>query len=450
MIKHEKKYFGTDGIRGVVGNDVMNQDIAYRLGQAMVVFCEENKLKTKIIIGRDTRWSASELELAVIAGVEKAGGEISLAGVITTPGLALFARDDNAGLSLMITASHNDYKYNGFKVFNRLGEKVNNEEENRIEELIDEAVGFDGREFIETIKVDGTYRKRYEDFLLKIFKKDDFSDLNIVLDCANGASFEIAPNIFNKITKKTKTLFNSPDGKNINENCGSQFPEIMAENVIKEKADIGLAFDGDGDRIIVVDERGKILTGDHILFILGKMLKLQGELRNDIIVSTVMSNIAFVRALEKENIKHKQTNVGDSVVSRGMKEAGAVLGGEEAGHILLLNYHSSGDGILSALMMLRALKFFKKPLSELAKCFIPYPKILKNIEVKSKPPLETLPELIELIKKIEGELGDEGRVLVRYSGTEKICRVMVEGVDEAQVEKYVDEIIDRIDKLLNC
>lgn len=449
MVKRENKYFGTDGIRGVVGDDVMNQDTAYRLGQAMVAFASKNNLENKFIIGHDTRWSAQELESAVVAGIRKVGGEVLLAGLIPTPGLVLLSRIEDVGMGLMITASHNDYTFNGFKLVDNQGKKLSLEQETEFEILIDKVESFPKDLELISEEGDTKYRDKYSDFLLNIFREDDFSDLNVVLDCANGATVEVSPKVFTEKVKNCNSLFVFPDGKNINDNCGSQYPTVLAEEVRKKGADIGLAFDGDGDRIIVVDEQGEVLTGDHILYILVMMFKAQGELKNDIVVSTVMSNIGFVKRLNEEGIEHKQTDVGDSVVCRGMEEVGAVLGGEEAGHIILSSYHTSGDGVLSALMMLRALKHFGKPLSELAKGFKSYPKVLKNIVVKTKPEISSLPELVELIKIIEEELGEDGRVLVRYSGTEPKCRVMVEGLDEVQVEKYVDRIIKKIDDLLN-
>jgi len=278
---------------------------------------------------------------------------------------------------------------------------------------------------------------------LDIFNEDDFSDLNIVLDCANGATYEVAPNVFMK-TKSSNVLHIFPDGKNINDKCGSLYPEDLAREVLKHQAHIGLAFDGDGDRITVVDENGQILNGDHIMHILSKMMKQQGNLKSDTVVSTVMSNLGFVRSLNSDGIKHHQTDVGDSIVYDAMKELGANLGGEEAGHIILRDHNTSGDGILCGLMMLRALKHFNQPISELAKGFNSYPKILNNIEVSSRPELENIPELVELIKNIETEMGEHGRVLVRYSGTEPKCRVMVEHEDESVAEKYVDAISEKI------
>lgn len=442
-----KKYFGTDGIRGIVGDDIMNQDMAYRLGQALVLFCKDNDLLKKIIIGHDTRGSADELLSGVIAGIEKMGGEAVNAGIISTPGLAHLAKVENIGLGLMITASHNDYRYNGFKIFNNKGEKIDDKNIAKFEELLDIVKSPPTEQKLYSHKASDSYSSKYEKFLFDIFKDDDFSDLRVVIDCANGATSQIAPNIFTRLTKNAHPIYISPDEKNINDNCGSQYPEILSEEVIKRKADIGLAFDGDGDRIIVVDETGQILTGDHILYIIGKMMKLKGELKNDCLVSSVMSNIGFIKALETEAIKHKVTDVGDRIICQVMKKVGANLGGEESGHIVLLDHHTSGDGVLSGLMMLRALKFFNTPLSILAQGFTPFPKILKNVEVNSKPEIDSLPELKKLIEKIEKELENEGRVLVRYSGTEPLCRVMVEGRDEEITARYVNQIAEKIEEL---
>lgn len=445
-----KKYFGTDGIRGMVGDEVMNQKFAYRLGQALIKFCRDNNLDTKIIIGHDTRWSALELQMGITRGIEKAGGEFILVGNIPTPGMVFLSKTENVGLGLQITASHNDYQYNGFKVITNLGAKLSLENESELEKIIDESDDLE-EELVVSTKEDfqEDYAQKYYDFLKNIFVDDDFKNLKVVLDCAQGATYKIAPKLFTELVWNVTNLFVFPDGKNINENCGSQFPEELAREVKKNGADVGLAFDGDGDRIIVVDELGNILTGDHIMFILARMFRLQGQLKNDIVVSTVMSNLGFVQALEREGIRHKQTDVGDSVVCRGMEEVGAILGGEEAGHIILLEFLPGGDGILAGLLMLRALKFFGKPLSELARGFESYPKILKNLEVKDKPELETLSELQELIKEIETEIGKKGRILVRYSGTEPKCRVMVEHQEEEKATGYVDTIVKKIDELIN-
>lgn len=444
-----KRYFATDGIRGLVGSEKINSDIAYRLGQALVLFCLENNLKTKIIIGHDTRWSVAELETALIAGIKKFNGEVARVGTIPSPGMSYLTRLENVSLGVMITASHNDHRYNGFKIFTADGEKFSDIDEARIEDLIDEAEGLNPENEIKhSEEINEAFREKYEKSLLDIFQADDFSDLNIVLDCANGAAYEVAPNVFLNITK-ANILHIFPNGKNINDDCGSLYPSKLSREVTEHKAHIGLAFDGDADRITVVDEKGNVLNGDHIMHILSRMMNEQGELKSGTVVSTVMSNLGFVRSLNSDGIKHHQTDVGDSIVYDAMKELGANLGGEEAGHIILRDHNTSGDGILCALMMLRALKHFKKPLSELAQGFTSYPKILNNIEVNSKPELENFPELLELIKNIETEMGSRGRVLVRYSGTEPKCRVMVEHEDEKTAIKYVDVISEKIKELIS-
>jgi phosphoglucosamine mutase len=450
MNKHKNKYFGTDGIRGMVGDEVMNQKFAYRLGQALVEFCRTHNLEEKIIIGHDTRWSALELQAAIVLGIKDSGGEYLLVGNIPTPGMVFLSREEKVGLGVQITASHNDYRYNGFKVITGEGEKMSLEAEGELEALIDKANVLRKDLVVSSYEeVNTIYVKKYYDFLKNIFASDNFKDFKVVLDCAQGASYKIAPELFTELVGSVSSLFNYPNGKNINENCGSQYPEELAREVKRQGASIGLAFDGDGDRIIIVDELGNILTGDHILFILAKMLQLQGQLKNDIVVSTVMSNLGFVQALEKEGIRYSQSDVGDSVVCREMRRVDAILGGEEAGHIILLEFLPGGDGLLVGLLLLRALKFFGQPLSELAKSFESYPKVLKNIEVREKPELETLSELQDLIQKLETDMGDKGRILVRYSGTEPKCRVMVEHQEAKLAEKYVDKIVRKIDEIIN-
>ncbi|MDO8260978.1 MAG: phosphoglucosamine mutase, partial [Candidatus Magasanikbacteria bacterium] len=284
----QKHYFGTDGIRGLVGGEKINLDIAYRLGQALVLFCAENNLAPKIIIGHDTRWSSDELENALIAGIEKRGGEVLLVGTIPSPGMSYLSKLENVSLGVMITASHNDHRYNGFKIFTADGEKFSDENEEVIEELIDGTQALDlNFGLLHDNTINENYREKYEKSLLDIFQNDNFGDLKVVVDCANGATHEVAPNVFLK-TKSSHVLHIFPDGKNINENCGSLYPEKLVQEVLKHKAHIGLAFDGDGDRITVVDELGNVLNGDHIMYILSRMMKQLGSLKNDTVVSTVM------------------------------------------------------------------------------------------------------------------------------------------------------------------
>lgn len=443
--------FGTDGIRGVVGENKVNVKIGARIGKALVFYCRQRKLKPKIIIARDTRESGSALEEAVVSGIESGGGQAIIAGIISTPALAFLVRLEKAGAGLVISASHNPFDHNGFKPFKNDGTKFKNEEEAELEKYIldDKLPVEENIEKKERIIMQDAEEK-YAEFIWKNFSADaGTSDLKIVLDCANGATFEIAPKIFKKVASATEAISASPNGKNINDNCGSQHPEKLKEVVLEKKADLGLAFDGDGDRVIAVDEEGNELTGDQMIYIIAKMLKIKGELKNNLMVTTVMSNLGFIQALEKLGIKHIAASVGDRPVFFEMQKSGAILGGEESGHIILADRHQAGDGISSGLMLIQAMSYFGKPLSELAAEVMLFPKILVNVKVKSKPELDSIPEICNVIKKTEKELGKNGRVLVRYSGTEDLCRIMIEGRDKNEISEYANKIANIINKNLS-
>ena len=449
------KLFGTDGIRDVVGGEKMNPDIAMKFGKAMVSFCRKRKILPDIVIARDTRESGPELEEAVVSGIIFAGGKAILAGIIPTPGLAYLAREKKAGAGIMISASHNPYQHNGLKPFKSDGTKFSDEEEAEIEKYILEKKS-DGKAEEDHIlgkKIilsDSNSKEEYINFLSeKFFSHFKVSDLKIVLDCANGATYEVAPAVFGKVVKDLFLLYTSPDGRNINDNCGSQYVENLKKEMVKRKADLGLAFDGDGDRVIAVDEKGNALTGDQIIYIIAKMLKEKGELKNDLVVATVMSNLGFVKDLEKMGIVHVATAVGDRQVFFEMKKRGAILGGEECGHIIFSDFHPTGDGMVGGMMLIAAMDYFGKPLSELAGEVTLFPKLLVNVEVGSKPELKTIPEIQDIIKEVENKLGGEGRVFVRYSGTENLCRVMVEGRDKKEIAKYAHQIADAISSNLS-
>jgi phosphoglucosamine mutase len=429
--------FGTDGIRGKVGEDIINAQLAEKFGMAIVRFCQKRNLPLQIIIGRDTRESGPVLEDAVVSGITGSGGEAILAGIITTPGLAYLVRKLKAGAGIAISASHNSFEYNGLKPFNSRGIKLKDEEEKELEEYILEktpsekskSAAGSGKKTIFT-----SAKEKYINFLLENFSPNASQcNLKLILDCANGATYEIAPAVFEKTVKNIEMLSGSPDGKNINDNCGSQHTDNLKNKVIEKSADLGLAFDGDGDRVIAVDEKGRELTGDQMIYIIAKMLKAKGELKNNLVVTTVMSNLGFIQDLEKIGIKHITTPVGDRPVFFEMQKSGAILGGEESGHIILAERHPAGDGISAGLTLIEAMNYFGKPLSELAEEITLFPKVLINIEVKSKPELHTIPEIYNIIQEVGNKLGKNGRVLVRYSGTENLCRIMIEGRDEQEI-----------------
>ncbi len=446
-----KGLFGTDGIRGLVNDAKINPAMGFRIGKAIVKYCRRKKVNIKIIIGRDTRGSGLILEKALRAGIKSARGKVIAAGIIPTPGLAFLVRSQRAGAGIMISASHNPAAYNGFKFFSARGEKFGQQEEAKIERLIlkekpggQKGINFNSR------KPDANLANDYISFLLESLPPDfSLAGKKIVLDCAQGATYRIAPLVFKKLGAEIKVIAASPRGNNINKNCGSEHTDKLREEVLKIKADFGMAFDGDGDRLVAVDEQGQTLNGDRLLYIFARMLKTKKRLKNNLVISTVMSNLGFIRALAALKIKHIMTTVGDREVYKAMKKQGAILGGEESGHIIFSAYHTTGDGILSALQLTAAFDLFKKPLSRLGREMKMFPKILVNVPVKIRPVLSSVADINKAIAGVEDSLGADGRVLVRYSGTENLCRVMVEGRRRPEVKILADKIVRVIERSLN-
>lgn len=434
------KLFGTDGIRGICNRDHITPELGFKLGRAIVHFYKRRGNSPFVVIGRDTRASGEMLEHALLSGIISEGWNVFLAGVLPTPGVAYLTRKSGAGSGIAISASHNPHEYNGFKIFSHEGYKLSDSAESEIEDLIFSPDNTQLQEgYVEpgTVEVLDNAVEQYISFLLEtITKETPFKGMKIVIDCANGATYHSAPSLFDRLGAETECLFTHPDGKNINQNCGSEHTEALRHKVLKTASNVGLAFDGDGDRLIAVDENGRTLTGDQILTICAKMLKGKNELKKDIVVSTVMSNIGFQFALNDLGIKHISAKVGDRHVMEEMKAQNAVLGGEVSGHIIFSDYHTTGDGLLSALQLLSAMKKYKSPLSKLSELMTFFPQTLINVPVQTKPDISTVPELVKVIEKIQQKLGKKGRVLVRYSGTEPVCRVMVEGEKEYQVEEY--------------
>jgi phosphoglucosamine mutase len=446
------RLFGTDGIRGIVNEEPITQEMGVLFGRAVSLFCKREEARTKIVIGRDTRISGKMLEQAIVSGIRSLGGEAILVGELPTPGVAFLIKDVGADAGIVISASHNPYEYNGFKVFTHEGYKLSNEQEAEIEDLILGEVGA----FPTQMKVDSgevqdldDAGERYLAFLKDtIPEKFPFRDMKIVLDCANGATYRAAPNLFESLGAKAECLCIHPDGKNINKDCGSQHPERLSNRVLETGADVGLAFDGDGDRLIAVDEKGKVLTGDQILTICARMLKDQGELTNNLVVSTVMSNMGFRIALRDLGIEHIATQVGDRYVMEEMRARKAILGGEESGHIIFLRHQTTGDGLLSALQLLWAIKRYSRSLSQLSTLMTRFPQSLTSVVVKQKPEISSVPELVQILEKAEKGLGTKGRVLVRYSGTEPVCRIMVEGEKKEEIDEYSRQIADVVKRNL--
>jgi len=449
-----RKLFGTDGIRGIANQYPITAEMALRIGRSVAFLFgrEKDGEKVKIIIGKDTRISGTMLEYALAAGVCSMGADAGLTGVLPTPGVAHITESSNADAGIVISASHNPYFDNGIKIFNGKGFKLSNDIEDQIEKLVlDHKIVSPGDSFQEigSIYFLKDSVRKYSDFLKSIIPINlSLKGLKIVIDCSNGATFQTAPLVFAELGGDVIPLFSDPDGININQGCGSQHPESLVKKVIEERADIGLAFDGDGDRLIAVDEKGRIASGDQILAVCAAFMKEQGKLRHNLLVSTVMSNIGLGLALKKMGIEHHVSDVGDRYVMEKMISHGAVVGGEDSGHLIFLDHHTTGDGILAALKLLEAMIQRSMPLSTLVKVMDIFPQELINVDVKKKPDLETIPEITEIIKSVETELGDGGRVLVRYSGTQLMCRVMVEGPSVDETRKYCSRIAGVVENIL--
>jgi phosphoglucosamine mutase len=386
------------------------------------------------------------LEDAVVSGILSMGAEPILVGELPTPGVAFITRDIGADAGIVISASHNPYQYNGFKIFSHEGYKPTDEMESEIEALILEGTSSPLPEVSSKsgeVKSMNEVGQRYLIFLRNTLpEKFTLKDMKVVLDCANGATYRVAPTLLERLDAQVEALFASPDGKNINQGCGSQHPETLRGRVLETGAHVGLAFDGDGDRLIAVDEKGNVLTGDQILAICAKTLKNRAELQNDIVVSTMMSNMGLGMTLKELGIEHVLSKVGDRYVLEEMRARKAVLGGEASGHIVFLQHHTTGDGLLSAMQLLSAVKASGQSLSQLASMMTIFPQTMINVAVKKKPELSSVPALAQIIQQVEKTLGDRGRVLLRYSGTEPVCRIMVEGESQEEIEAHARQIAE--------
>ncbi|KKE79993.1 phosphoglucosamine mutase [Oceanobacillus caeni] len=441
------KYFGTDGVRGIA-NKELTPELAFKLGRAGGYVLTQQTEKPKVVIGRDTRISGTMLENALISGLLSIGAEVMRLGVISTPGVAYLTKALSAHAGVMISASHNPVEDNGIKFFGPDGFKLSDEQEDQIEEIIDgedklpRPIGGD-------IGVINDYFEGGQKYLsfLKDTIDNDFEGITIAVDCAHGATSSLATHLFADLEAEIYSIGSSPNGLNINDGVGSTHPEKLQEFVQEKGADIGLAFDGDGDRLIAVDEKGNIVDGDQIMYICSKFLNERGLLRHNTVVSTVMSNIGFYKALDENGIKSSKTAVGDRYVMEEMRKGGYNLGGEQSGHIIFLNYITTGDGMLSALQLVNVMKETGKALSELAAEMTIYPQVLKNVKVTNKEEALNNSQILKEVEAVEHELGENGRVLVRPSGTEPLIRVMVEASTEEECEKYVDRIVKIVEDL---
>jgi phosphoglucosamine mutase len=445
------KYFGTDGVRGVA-NSQLTPELAFRIGRigGYVLTRHKQEGKPKVVIGRDTRISGQLLESALLAGLLSVGAEVVRLGVISTSGVAYLTRALGADAGVMISASHNPFPDNGIKFFGSNGFKLSDDVEAEIEQYLDAAEDTLPRPTGENIGTVLEFLEGGQKYLshLKNTVTERFEGMKVVLDCANGAVSSLAARLFADVEAEVITMGANPNGVNINEQCGSTHPEKLQEEVLKHKADLGLSFDGDADRCIAVDDTGEIVDGDYIMAICARALKAKGKLNNNTVVTTVMANMGFFKAMEEAGVNTTKTAVGDRYVVEEMIRGGYNLGGEQSGHIIFLDYNTTGDGLLTGLQLLNIIKESGKPLSELKQIMTKYPQILINVPVEDKTKLTGNAAIEQSIKEVEEELAGNGRVLVRPSGTEPIVRVMAEGPDEDQLRQLVERIVDVVKREL--
>lgn len=442
------KYFGTDGVRGVA-NSELTPELAFKLGRfGGYVLTQHSEGKPRVLIGRDTRISGVMLEAALTAGLLSIGAEVMRLGVISTPGVAYLTKAMGADAGIMISASHNPVEDNGIKFFGSDGFKLSDEQEEEIEKYLEMDADNLPRPIGADLGVLNDYLEGGQKYIqyLKQTVDEDFSGIHIALDCAHGATSSLATYLFADLEADLSTMGASPNGLNINDGVGSTHPEALAKFVVEKGADVGLAFDGDGDRLIAVDENGEIVDGDQIMYICGKYMNQQGRLKNKTIVSTVMSNLGFYKALEKEGLKSVKTQVGDRYVVEEMKKNGYNLGGEQSGHIIFLDYNTTGDGMLTGLQLINVMKQTQKPLSELAKEVKKYPQRLVNVRVKDKHRVMENEKVLAVIAAVEEEMAGNGRILVRPSGTEPLVRIMAEAPTDEACEAYVKKIAEVVEK----
>ncbi len=439
------KYFGTDGFRGEANKDLTFEH-AVKIGRFLGWYYGARlDKKAKIVIGKDTRRSSYMFEYALCTGLMASGADAYIMHVTTTPSVAYITRVDDFDCGIMISASHNPYYDNGIKLLNGYGEKMDEETILLVEEYIDGKIEVPvaGRHEIGRTVDYVAGRNRYIGFLISM-SKYSFKGVKVGLDVANGAAWQIAKGVYEALGAKVYVMNDNPDGYNINTDCGSTHIGHLQKLVVENHLDIGFAYDGDADRCLCVDEKGSVVTGDHVLYIYGLYMKERGKLLNNKVVTTVMSNFGLYKALDKVGIEYEKTKVGDKYVYENMVKTGNRIGGEQSGHTIFLKYETTGDGILTSLKLMEVMLAKGKPMSELAAPVVFYPQVLKNVRVKSKPDAQNDPDVQAAVKRVADELGDSGRILVRESGTEPVIRVMVEADTNEICEKYVDSVIEVI------
>lgn len=449
------KYFGTDGFRGEAGIN-LTADHAYKVGRFLGWYYGELKRQNndsspaQIVIGKDTRRSSYMFEYSLVGGLVASGADAYLLHVTTTPSVAYIARMDEFDCGIMISASHNPYYDNGIKLINRHGEKMDEETINLVEDYLDGKLNLFGKSWDELPFASRDHigctvdyvsgRNRYVGYLISLGIYS-FKGVKVALDCANGSSWNVAKAVFDALGAKTLVINAEPNGMNINDNAGSTHIGGLQKFVVENQCDVGFAYDGDADRCLCVDEKGNVITGDHILYIYGRYMKERGKLVNNTVVTTVMSNFGLYKAFDECGIGYAKTAVGDKYVYEYMTKNGCRIGGEQSGHIIFSKYASTGDGILTSLKMMEVMLARKKKMSELSEGFTVYPQVLKNIRVHNKAEAQNDSDVQASVKAVAEKLGDSGRILVRESGTEPVIRVMVEAESEETCQKYVDEVI---------
>jgi phosphoglucosamine mutase len=443
-----EKLFGTDGIRATAGEYPLDHNSVCTLGYALIELLRTENLPPRVIVGRDTRESGRWIEQALFQGIEDNSGEAISAGLIPTSAISFLTKKHGFSAGVIISASHNPYQDNGIKIFSALGTKIANDWEEFLERAICES-DFSFQKKDMAIPTDNALGNDYIHFLKSRFESVLLPrKIKLILDCSNGASSFIAPMIFSDLGFDVIAINAWPDGKNINKECGSLYPQKLAKKVVETRADIGVAYDGDADRALWVDERGQILNGDHTLFVLARFMKERNLLKKDRVVATTMSNMGLEKGLGELGLKLIRTKVGDKYVLEEMMKINANLGGEQSGHTIFLDDCPTGDGILTSIKMLEVLATEDTSLSRLVSGFEESPQILRNVPVSIKPDMQDYPEIVRAIANVEELLADSGRLNVRYSGTESLARIMIEGPDLERIEKYAADIASVISKQL--
>jgi phosphoglucosamine mutase len=449
-----RRLFGTDGIRGVAGEFPLDARTVRSIGRALGRRLAQQQARPRVILGQDTRESSAWIADALSAALASGGAEVQSAGVITTPGVAYLAHTRGFSAGVVISASHNPWTDNGIKVFGANGYKLADAVELEIEHEIftelaaGKPAAENGSGAATSLPGDTELHDAYVEWLAAQVAGVDFSAMHVMADCANGAATPIAGDVLRRVGVKANLSHNHPNGRNINEKCGALHPEVVAKEVVQRKASLGVSFDGDADRCLLADTNGKVVNGDAILLVMAREMKRAGRLKNNTVVATTMSNMGLEVALGHEGIRMLRAPVGDKYVLEEMQRAGGNLGGEQSGHILFLDHATTGDGLLTALLVMAAVARSGRPLHELVGDLKVFPQTIKNVRVREKKPLEQIPEVMDAIRAAEKALDDNGRVVVRYSGTEALCRVMVEAESEERMKQHADAIAGAITRAL--